>query len=105
MNVELMVKNWQNLIHPRRIDVDDSLSDTYGRFDCAPLERGFGLTIGNAVRRVLLSALRGAAITPGRLRTVSTSKARNTSGMANSSDNHWWSCPPTTMPVRVASCH
>lgn len=70
MNVELMVKNWQSLIRPRRIDVDEGMSDTYGRFDCAPLERGFGLTIGNALRRVLLSSLRGAAITSVRLGNV-----------------------------------
>ena len=70
MNVELMVRNWQTLIRPRRIDVEDNLSSTYGRFECAPLERGMGLTLGNALRRVLLSSLQGAAITSVRIEGV-----------------------------------
>jgi len=70
MNVELMVRNWQTLIRPRRIDVEDNLSSTYGRFECAPLERGFGLTLGNSLRRVLLSSLQGAAITSVRIEGV-----------------------------------
>ncbi len=70
MNTELLVKNWQDLIRPRRIEVEDGLSQTYGRFDCAPLERGFGLTLGNALRRVLLSSLRGAAISQVRVEGV-----------------------------------
>ncbi len=57
-----MFRNWHNLIRPRQLKVD-SATDTYGRFHCEPLERGFGLTIGNALRRVLLSSIRGAAIT------------------------------------------
>jgi DNA-directed RNA polymerase subunit alpha len=56
--------NWRDLIKPKRLEVDeDSLSATYGKFVCEPLERGYGLTIGNALRRILLSSLRGAAIT------------------------------------------
>ena len=70
MNVELMVRNWQSLIRPRRIDVEDNLSPTYGRFECAPLERGFGLTHGNALPRVLLASLQGAAITSVRIEGV-----------------------------------
>jgi DNA-directed RNA polymerase subunit alpha len=70
MNVDLMVRNWQTLIRPRRIDIEDDLSATYGRFECAPLERGFGLTLGNALRRVLLSSLQGAAITSVRIEGV-----------------------------------
>ena len=70
MNVELMVKNWQELIRPRRIEVEDNLTDTYGKFECAPLERGFGLTLGNALRRVLISSLRGSAITSVRVENV-----------------------------------
>ncbi|MEE8313162.1 MAG: DNA-directed RNA polymerase subunit alpha [Myxococcota bacterium] len=65
-----MVKNWQDLIRPRRIEIEDNLSDTYGRFECAPLERGFGLTLGNALRRVLLSSLQGSAITSIRVEGV-----------------------------------
>src|SRR3954462_10512261 len=60
----LMTKNWRDLIRPRGLSVDqDSLTDTYGKFVAEPLERGFGITLGNALRRVLLSSLRGAAIT------------------------------------------
>ena len=70
MNVELMVKNWQDLIRPRRIEVEEGLSEIYGRFECAPLERGFGITLGNALRRVLISSLRGAAITSVRIENV-----------------------------------
>ena len=51
-------KNWRDLIRPRKLEVDtESLTDTYGKFTCEPLERGFGTTIGNGLRRVLLSSL------------------------------------------------
>jgi DNA-directed RNA polymerase subunit alpha len=57
-------KNWTELIRPKRLEVDpDTHTPTYGKFSCEPLERGFGTTLGNALRRVLLSSLRGAAIT------------------------------------------
>ena len=50
-----VAKNWRDLIKPRRMDVDqDSLSQTYGKFVAEPLERGFGTTLGNSLRRVLL---------------------------------------------------
>lgn len=57
-------KNWTELIKPKRLEVDgETHSRFYGKFACEPLERGFGITLGNALRRVLLSSLRGAAIT------------------------------------------
>src|SRR5690242_5786411 len=57
-------KNWRDLIKPRALDVDkESLTSVYGKFVARPLERGFGVTLGNALRRVLLSSLQGAAIT------------------------------------------
>lgn len=60
---DLRSKNWRELIRPKRIEIDqDSYSDRYGKFACEPLERGFGITIGNALRRILLSSLQGAAI-------------------------------------------
>jgi len=56
--------HWRGLIRPRLLEVDnDTFTDTYGRFVAKPLERGFGLTLGNALRRVLLSSIRGTAIT------------------------------------------
>ena len=42
MNVELMVQTWQSLIRPRRIEVDDGLTETRGQFECAPLDLFFG---------------------------------------------------------------
>jgi DNA-directed RNA polymerase subunit alpha len=71
MQDEVIARNWRELIRPRRLDVEeDSLSSTYGRFYCEPLERGFGTTLGNALRRVLLSSLQGAAITNIRIEGV-----------------------------------
>lgn len=59
----MLEKNWRDLIKPKALDVDkDSLSSSYGKFVAKPLERGFGLTLGNSLRRVLLSSLQGAAV-------------------------------------------
>ncbi len=56
-------KNWRELIKPKRIEINQgSYTNNYGKFVCEPLERGFGITIGNSLRRVLLSSLQGAAI-------------------------------------------
>jgi len=66
-----MYKNWRDLIKPKRLQVDaDSLSDTFGKFMAEPFERGFGTTLGNSLRRVLLSSLQGAAITSVRIKGV-----------------------------------
>ena len=60
----VVARNWRDLIKPRMLEKDvETLTPTYGKFTCEPLERGFGITIGNSVRRVLLSSLQGAAIT------------------------------------------
>ena len=60
---DLKVKNWRELIRPKNIVVDEeSRTNFYGKFVCEPLERGFGITIGNSMRRILLSSLQGAAI-------------------------------------------
>jgi len=59
-----MQKNWRELIKPKRLEIDTKdHPNTYGKFVCEPLERGFGITLGNALRRVILSSLQGAAIT------------------------------------------
>jgi DNA-directed RNA polymerase subunit alpha len=55
-------RNWRDLIRPKGISVEQE-TDFYGKFTCEPLERGFGITVGNSLRRVLLSSLQGAAIT------------------------------------------
>ncbi len=58
----LAAKNWRDLIRPRLLETEEKTA-TYGKFSCEPLERGFGTTLGNSLRRVLLSSLQGAAIT------------------------------------------
>lgn len=56
---------------PKFLDCDyDSLTETYGRFSAQPFERGFGITVGNALRRILLSSISGAAITAVRIQGV-----------------------------------
>lgn len=63
-----IARNWRDPIRPRKLEVDaESLTPTYGKFACEPLERGFGTTMGNGLRRVLLSSLQGAAITAVRI--------------------------------------
>ncbi len=58
---EMMYMNWQQMIRPEKVQV--SSQPFYGKFVCEPLERGFGITIGNSLRRIILSSLHGAAIT------------------------------------------
>src|SRR5574340_696909 len=61
--MKIMQKNWGSLIRPKRIDTDENTHTSfYGEFTCQPLERGFGITLGNALRRVLLSSIQGAAV-------------------------------------------
>jgi DNA-directed RNA polymerase subunit alpha len=67
---QLVARNWRELIRPRMLESDDSQTDRYGKFSCEPLERGFGNTLGNALRRVLLSSLQGAAIKSVRVEGV-----------------------------------
>jgi DNA-directed RNA polymerase subunit alpha len=56
-------KNWKDLIRPKRLEIEKETSTPfYGKFVAEPLERGFGLTIGNSLRRFLLSSLQGASI-------------------------------------------
>jgi DNA-directed RNA polymerase subunit alpha len=64
-------RNWRDLLKPKKLEVDEkSLDPTYGKFVGEPFERGFGLTIGNALRRVLLSSLQSTAITAVRIKSV-----------------------------------
>ena len=67
----IVTKNWRDLIKPRGLVVDqESLTNTYGKFVAEPLERGFGITLGNSLRRVLLSSLQGAGITSVKIEGV-----------------------------------
>jgi DNA-directed RNA polymerase subunit alpha len=62
---------WKGFQRPKRLEVDRStLTDTFGRFHAQPFERGFGTTIGNALRRILLSSIEGAAITAVKIEGV-----------------------------------
>jgi DNA-directed RNA polymerase subunit alpha len=61
---------WKNLTMPKQVVADLGNTTGYGKFVIEPLERGFGITLGNALRRVLLSSLQGAAITAVRIEGV-----------------------------------
>jgi DNA-directed RNA polymerase subunit alpha len=66
-----MHNDWRDLIKPKAVDFDEKeLVPTYGRFFAEPLERGYGITIGNGLRRILLSSLPGFAITAVRMKNV-----------------------------------
>jgi DNA-directed RNA polymerase subunit alpha len=60
----IVAKNWRSLIRPKILEIEkDSKTQNYGKFVAKPLERGFGITLGNALRRILLSSIQGAAVT------------------------------------------
>lgn len=62
-DMHFVARNWRELIRPQAMEVErETLTANYGKFICEPLERGFGTTLGNALRRVLLSSLQGSAI-------------------------------------------
>ncbi len=65
---ELMYINWREMIKPEKVQA--TTTATYGKFVCEPLERGFGITMGNTLRRIILSSLHGAAITSVKIDTV-----------------------------------
>ena len=67
---ENVYSNWRALIRPRRVERDPKSGRSYGKFVIRPLERGFGTTIGNSLRRILLSSLQGAAITSVKIEGV-----------------------------------
>jgi DNA-directed RNA polymerase subunit alpha len=63
-------RNWTELVKPEQLVRDPKSNEVYGKFVCEPLERGFGTTIGNSLRRVLLSSLQGAAIVSAKIEGV-----------------------------------
>jgi len=66
-----MQRNWSRLIRPKRIEVDEAThTRSYGEFTIQPLERGFGITLGNSLRRILLSSIQGAAIVSAKIEGV-----------------------------------
>lgn len=62
--------NWRSLQRPRAVERDAKSTSSYGKFVVRPLERGFGTTLGNALRRTLLSSLQGASITTVKIEGV-----------------------------------
>ena len=60
----MVQKSWKDLIRPKKLEAEkETLTPVYGKFTAEPFERGFGITIGNSLRRILLSSLQGAALT------------------------------------------
>lgn len=71
MATSIVAKNWRTLIKPKGLEIEkETHSKFYGKFVAKPLERGFGLTIGNALRRILLSSIQGAAVTSVKIEGV-----------------------------------
>jgi len=62
-NLEINNKNWKSLIKPAKLDIQLSEDKTYAKIVAEPLEKGYGLTLGNSLRRILLSSIRGSAVT------------------------------------------
>src|SRR5258707_14971557 len=60
---------WRGLELPNRLS-SEALTDTYGKFHAEPFERGFGITVGNSLRRILLSSLEGSAVTRVKIQGV-----------------------------------
>jgi len=66
-----MFKTWSTLIRPQRVEFDhETLNPKYGKLIVEPLEKGFGITLGNSLRRVLLSSIPGAAVTAVKIEGV-----------------------------------
>ena len=60
---EVNTKNWKSLIKPTKLDVQLSDDKSFAKITAEPLEKGYGLTLGNSLRRILLSSIRGTAVT------------------------------------------
>ena len=62
-SVDVNVKNWKSLIKPPKLDIKLNDDKSIAKITAEPLEKGYGLTLGNSLRRILLSSIRGAAVT------------------------------------------
>ena len=62
-SLDVNAKNWNALIKPGQLDVQISDDKSHAKIVAEPLEKGYGLTLGNSLRRILLSSIRGAAVT------------------------------------------
>src|SRR3989338_7579637 len=62
---------WRDFQMPKRLECDESsYTETYGKFVAEPFERGYGVTLGNSLRRILLSSIEGSAVTNIRIEGV-----------------------------------
>ena len=61
-NTEVNIKNWKSLIKPTRLEVKLSDDKSFAKIIAEPLEKGYGLTLGNSLRRILLSSIRGLSL-------------------------------------------
>ena len=92
---------WKGFQKPKRLAVDTStLTDKYGIFWAQPFERGFGTTVGNALRRVLLSSIEGAAVTA--VKCVFSSATPGSYRSRNDRLTATWIVPSAVLP-RVAA--
>ncbi len=62
-NTNINVKNWKSLIKPGKLDINLNDDKSFAKITAEPLEKGYGLTLGNSLRRILLSSIRGTAVT------------------------------------------
>ena len=62
-SIDVNIKNWKSLIKPGKLDVQISEDKAFAKIVAEPLEKGYGLTLGNSLRRILLSSIRGTAVT------------------------------------------
>ena len=62
-NTSINIKNWKSLIKPGKLDINLNEDKSYAKIIAEPLEKGYGLTLGNSLRRILLSSIRGTAVT------------------------------------------
>ena len=60
---DVNIKNWKSMIRPPKLEVQLSDDKSYAKIIAEPLEKGYGLTLGNSLRRILLSSIRGTAVT------------------------------------------
>ena len=62
-SLDVNIKNWKSLIKPAKLEVQQSDDKSFAKIIAEPLEKGYGLTLGNTLRRILLSSIRGTAVT------------------------------------------
>ena len=62
-STDINIKNWKSLIKPGKLDIKLSDDKSHAKIIAEPLEKGYGLTLGNSLRRILLSSIRGTAVT------------------------------------------